>query len=153
MIVVSDTSPLTALLTVGLEEILPQLFQEVVIPQAVQNELLRSHTKLPEWLRIVAVEDAGQADKYLQVVDVGEAEAIELARELHADRLLIDERKGRKLAIKEGVPIIGLLGVVLLAKRKNLISSARQIIQRLDQEAGMYLASDITEAALKSVGE
>ena len=49
-------------------------------------ELLRSHTKLPEWLRIVAVEDAGQADKYLQVVDVGEAEAIELARELHADR-------------------------------------------------------------------
>jgi len=79
MIVVSDTSPLTVLLTVGHEGILPQLFHEVVIPQAVRNELLRSHTKLPEWLRIVAVEDVEQAGKYLQLVDVGEAEAIELA--------------------------------------------------------------------------
>lgn len=43
------------------------------------------------------------------LLTVGEAEAIELARELHADRLLIDERKGRKLAVEEGVAVIGLL--------------------------------------------
>jgi len=53
MIVVSDTSPLTALLTVGHEDILPQFFDEVFIPKAVKNELLRSHNKLPEWLRTV----------------------------------------------------------------------------------------------------
>jgi len=153
MIVVSDTSPLTALLTVGHEEILPQIFDEVFIPQAVQNELLRSHNKLPEWLRTVEIKDTAQAKKYLQIVDIGEAEAIELARELHADRLLIDERKGRKLAVQEGLPVIGLLGVVLLAKRKNLISSARQFLQRLEQEAGMYLAPDVRDTALKSVNE
>jgi len=49
-------------------------------------------------------------------VDAGEAEAIELARELHADQLLMDERKGRRLAVQEGIPVIGLLGVVLLAR-------------------------------------
>jgi predicted nucleic acid-binding protein len=67
--------------------------------------------------------------------------------------LLIDERKGRKLAVQEGIPVIGLLGVVLLAKRKGRIASARALLQRLDGEAGMYLAPDIRDAALKTVAE
>lgn len=50
------------------------------------------------------------------VVDEGEAEAIELAKELQADWLLIDERKGRRLASQERVPVIGLLGVVLIER-------------------------------------
>lgn len=84
---------------------------------------------------------------------MGEAEAIELAKELRADRLLIDERKGRRLAPLEGVPVIGLLGVVLLAKRRQLIPSARALLQRLETEAGMYLSEDIRNAALRTVGE
>ncbi|OGA03314.1 MAG: hypothetical protein A3H35_05740 [Betaproteobacteria bacterium RIFCSPLOWO2_02_FULL_62_17] len=87
------------------------------------------------------------------LLTVGEAEAIELARELHADRLLIDERKGRKLAVAEGVAVIGLLGVVLLAKRRQIISSARVLLQRLEDEAGMYLSEEIKNAALLTVGE
>ena len=138
MIVVCDTSPLTALLTVGEENLLPRIFDEVVIPEAVRDELLRNHARLPVWLRVASVRDAAQAGKYAQLVDVGEAEAIELALELHADRLLIDERKGPKLAIQEGVVVIGLLGVVLLAKRKMLIPSARTLIERLHREAGMF---------------
>ena len=153
MIVVSDTSPLTALLTVGEESLLLQLFDEVVIPSAVRKELLRGHPRLPDWLRVASVQDTAQAEKYSQLVDAGEAEAIALARELHADRLLMDERKGRKLAAREGVAVIGLLGVVLLAKRKALIPSARSLLQRLDLEAGMYLAPDIRDAALRTMGE
>ena len=153
MIVVSDTSPLTALLTVGEERLLPLLFEQVVVPLAVRDELLRTHPVMPDWLRVVSVKDTGQVVEYCQFVDVGEAEAIELALELHADRVLIDERKGRKLAIQEGVAVIGLLGVVLLAKRKALIPSARTLLLRLDQEAGMYLAPGIRDAALKTVGE
>jgi predicted nucleic acid-binding protein len=52
MIVVSDTSPLTALLTVGQADILPKLFDQVIIPEAVRVELLRSHPLLPEWLHV-----------------------------------------------------------------------------------------------------
>src|SRR5438045_8526961 len=73
------------------------------------------------------------------------------SQELHADRLLIDERKGRQLAIQEGIAVIGLLGVVLLAKRRQLVSSARALLQRLEREAGMYLSADIREAVLRSV--
>ncbi len=153
MIVVSDTSPLTVLLTVGEESLLIKLFTEVVIPEAVRNELLRAHPSLPGWLRVVSIMDAVQVQKYSRLVDVGEAEAIELARELQADRLLIDERKGRKLALQEGVAVIGLLGVVLLAKRKALIPSARGLLDRMAVEAGMYLADDIRDQALKTVGE
>ena len=153
MIVVSDTSPLTALLTVGEERLLTKLFDEVVIPLAVRNELLRKHDRLPDWLRIASVQDTAHVDKFSQLVDAGEAEAIALALELHADRVLMDERKGRKLATQEGVAVIGLLGVVLLAKRKALIPSARKLLQRMENEAGMYLAPDIRDTALKTVGE
>jgi predicted nucleic acid-binding protein len=153
MIVVSDTSPLTALLKLGEAELLPKLFQEVIIPEAVRHELLRNHFPLPLWLRVAGVKDTAQSEKYSQLVDAGEAEAIELARELQADRLLIDERKGRRLAIQEGVPVIGLLGVVLLARRKQFIPSARALIERLQAEASMYLAAEVKEAALNSVGE
>jgi len=82
MIVVSDTSPLTALLTVGDAGLLPQLFTEVVIPEAVQNELMRGHALLPDWLRVAKVQNAVEVRKFAEIVDDGEAEAIELAREL-----------------------------------------------------------------------
>ncbi len=52
MIVVSDTSPITALLAVEKAELLKQLFGEVVIPNAVETELLRTHPALPAWLRV-----------------------------------------------------------------------------------------------------
>lgn len=153
MIVVSDTSPLTALLTVGRAEILMVLFKEVVIPPAVKAELLRTHRILPPWLRVEAVNNATEVLRFAQMVHRGEAEAIELARQLHADRLLIDERKGRRLATQENVPVIGLVGVILLARRKGIIASAREMLQRLDSEAGIYLDARTREDALRSVGE
>lgn len=137
----------------GEENLLLQLFSEVIIPEAVRDELLRNHFPLPVWLRICSVSDTAQVGRYALIVDTGEAEAIELALELHADLLLIDERKGRKLAVEQGIPVIGLLGVVLLAKRRQLISSARALVQRLELEAGIFLSADIKNEALKTVGE
>lgn len=153
MIVVSDTSPVTALLIVGQADLLRQIFGEVVIPEAVESELLRSHPTLPEWLRVQPVRDKTKTNLYAQSVDRGEAEAIALAEELHADHLLIDERKGRRLAQQQGVPVVGLLGVVLLAKRARLIDSARTLLEELDQQAGIYLSTELKEAALKTVSE
>ncbi len=116
-------------------------------------ELLQTHPTLPDWLRVQALKDGAKAALYAQSVDHGEAEAIALAEVLHADHLLIDERKGRRLAQQQGVPVVGLLGVILLAKRARLIPSARSLLNRLDQEAGIYLADDLKDAALKTVGE
>ena len=88
MIVVSDTSPLTALLTVGEADLLVRLFGDVIIPKEEQNELARSHTSLPPWIRVEAVRNPTEAARLSKIVGKGEAEAIELAKELHADRLL-----------------------------------------------------------------
>ncbi len=153
MIVVSDTSPLTALLTVNQSEILPQLFAEVIVPRAVWQELQHSHPALPAWLTTRDVADSQETLRLAAMVDQGEAEAIELAKELRADLPLIDERKGRRVASQEGVPIIGLLGVVLLAKRKSFIPSARVLLETLRVEAGIYLAESLVERALASVDE
>lgn len=153
MIVVSDTSPITALLTVEEAGLLKQLFGEVVIPNAVETELLRTHPVLPGWLRVKPLQNPTTASVYARSLDHGEAEAIALAQELHADHLLIDERKGRRLAQQHGVTVVGLLGVVLLAKHAGLIPSAKVLLEKLDREAGIYLAGELKAAALKTVGE
>lgn len=142
MIVVSDTSPVTALLMVGQADLLRTLFSEVVVPEAVRDEHLRSHPRLPDWLRVVRLRDRDRAAAYGQEVDPGEAEAIALACELGADRLLIDERRGRRLAAREGVPVIGLVGVVLLARTHGSIPSARDLLQRLEAGHGSVLTID-----------
>src|SRR5439155_12492211 len=140
--------PLTALMTIGHADILQRLFAEVVIPVAVQSELRRSHATLPDWLRVQELQNDEKARLYAQTVDRGEAEAIALAEELHADHLLIAERKGRRLAQQQGVPVVGLLGVVLMARRAGFIPSARDLLTRLDQEAGVYWTDDLKETAL-----
>ena len=153
MIVVSDTSSISALLIVGEIEILSHLFGEVIIPQAVQAELAHSFQNLPFWIKIRSAKDIGLVHHFEQSVDAGEAEAIQLATELKADLLLIDDAKGRRLAQGEGLRIIGLLGVVILAKRKGLIPSARSFLSRLKSEADFFLADDIANASLLTVGE
>lgn len=59
-------------------------------------------------------------------LDTGEAEAIALAVELKADRLLIDERLGRSAALRLGLKITGVLGILVAAKRNNLIQEVKK---------------------------
>ena len=153
MIVVSDTSPVTALLSIGREQILQDLFTEVIIPLAVQNELLRSHPRLPEWIRCEAIKNLEYASLLATGLDVGEAESIVLAKEFNADWLLIDERKGRAVAAKEGVSVIGLLGVLALAKKRLILPAVRPILDKLQHDAGMYLSHGVREKLLQAVGE
>jgi len=108
---------------------------------------------LPEWLRVQAAADVELVDRHCEVVDRGEAEAIVLAKEIGADYILIDERRGRRLAREQGLRIIGLLGIVLLAKRRSLIPSARNLIEDMIRQSGVYLDDEIKNSALRSVGE
>lgn len=143
MIVVSDTSPISYLVLIEGEEVIPQLYGEVVVPEAVRRELVHSRgpekvrariSSSPSWMKVDTAEsDAGtlrpgekqQGD--LQDLDPGEREAILLAVRQEADLLLIDERVGRTVARTLGVTVTGTIGVLGAAAQKGLIDPARAV--------------------------
>ena len=153
MIIVSDTSAISALLSLAEARLLRELFGEVVVPDAVHAELLRHHPGLPEFVQVVSVRDETAVDALLNQLDPGEAAAIVVAKELNADLLLIDEKRGRRFATAQGLKIVGLVGVVLLAKQRGLLPSVRIFIERLQNEAGFHLSKEVKGAAIQLAGE
>lgn len=153
MIVVGDTSPITALLSIGRIDLLKSVFDEVVVPSAVHDELLQYHEALPTFLRVMKVRDKDGVAALAVRLDRGEAEAISLAREVNADWPLMDETAGRRVARGLGLRVLGLLGVLILARRRGLLPSLRDAILDLRSGAGFYLSNDVIGQALKEVGE
>ena len=86
-------------------------------------------------------------------VDRGDADAIALMLAKRGDVLLIDERRGRRVAQREGVPVIGLLGVLAEAKRRGLLDSLRNTLDALQRVAGFHISSDLKARVLAEVGE
>ena len=153
MIVISDTSAITSLIQIGRESILPALFTRVIIPPAVRDELLAYHMKLPEFLQIGAPGNQKSIEELIDEVDRGEAEAIVLATELIPDFLLMDDLSGRKAAIKKGLPVIGLLGVLIEAKRVGVIGKLAEVIDDLETIAGFRISENLRAEALRTAGE
>jgi hypothetical protein len=153
MLVVSDTSPVSSLVQIGHGELLQKLFGTVCIPVAVRDELVRFHATLPSFVEVRDVVDRARVNSFMPSLDLGEAEAIVLAIEAHADHLLIDERRGRSIAMQAGIPIIGLLGVLLLAKERGLISAVSECIFGLQTQAGFYVSEALIQRAPEAAGE
>ena len=153
MIVVSDTSAITALLQVRHETVLKELYGEVLIPEAVRRELLQTHPLLPAFLRSVKVLDTAEVQRLSIELDLGEAEAIILAKEIQADLLLMDELEGRRVALREGVPFIGLLGVLVRAKQTGHIASVRKLVAELETVADFRLSNEVKAIAFRNAGE
>ena len=96
--------------------------------------------------------DQQLVQKYVETIDTGEAQAIVLAIELKAT-LLIDEVAGRTAAAAAGVPYMGVLGVLSLAKHQRLISEVRPLLDRLRLELRFRIAQKLYDQFLKSIGE
>jgi predicted nucleic acid-binding protein len=153
MIVVSDTSAITSLIQIGREQLLAQLFSRVIIPAAVQAELLAFHPYLPAFIEVVGISNLAAVESLLKQVDRGEAEAIVLTEELAPDFLLVDEIAARELAVARGIRVIGLMGVFLEAKRRGFVTKVGDIITDLEQIAGFRLAPALKKRVLQASGE
>ena len=129
MLVVADTSPLNYLVLMQQDTLLPTLYERVIIPPAVHEELQRPRTPQavrqwvahpPGWLTIQPPQQPLSGQQFLRL-DEGELEAIPLAQELHADLLLMDERDGRRVARGRGLRVTGIIGVLETAAIRGLI--------------------------------
>ena len=153
MIVVSDTSAISALLLIQRTSLLTQLYQDIYIPEAVRDELAVVHPKLPDFISVGSLKDTAYRDRLLAELDPGDAAAIVLAKELRADDVLIDEAVGRRVAIREGVHVIGLIGVLLEARRRGLIPSLNDVLLELETKARFFISENLKDEALKEAGE
>jgi predicted nucleic acid-binding protein len=153
MVVVADTSPLNYLVLLGHIEILPKIYGEVLIPQAVLDELRDTDapaevhawlSALPAWLHISAVDY--QRDPLLDLLDRGERDAILLAESVKADRLIIDDFDGRRVATNRQLSVIGTLGILAEAARRNLLELP-QALQAL-QATNFHAAPALIELLL-----
>jgi uncharacterized protein len=85
-------------------------------------------------------------------LDIGDAEAITLAVELNADRLIVDERRGRNEAIKLGLQVTGILGILLAAKQQGLIPLIQPLLNDLIAN-GFWIREQLYAEALTLAGE
>jgi predicted nucleic acid-binding protein len=153
MIVVSDTSAITALLQIGCVEFLSRIYGEVFIPSEVARELACSHPVLPLFIRTIPVAQPSNCLRLLDWVDAGEAEAIVLAKELKADELLMDDPAGRRVAVAEGLKVVGLLGVILMARQRGFVSSVRVVLDELESKAGFFVSEPVRNLILREASE
>lgn len=157
---VTNTSPLIFLAKLDRLELLLQAADEIFVPSAVIDEIRQysdeANKKIEEalgtWLRVERVGDRQIVAVLLADLDKGEAEAIALARELEADRLVMDDLDARRVARRLGLDTVGTLGLLLAARLRGELASLKQEIDRLHRE-GFRVSSALVEAVLREAGE
>jgi hypothetical protein len=157
-LVAANTTPIIALSLIGELDLLRLLYDQVVVPSAVEAEVLaggrdglgRSDLQQASWLRVASLQDPRRAD-LLADLDRGEAEVLALAQEMNADLVIIDERLARLHAKRVGLTLTGTLGVLLRAKQLGHVKAVAPLIHRLRQ-GGIHL-SDLLVAEVLALAD
>jgi predicted nucleic acid-binding protein len=155
IVVVSDTSPLRYLVLVEQVEVLPRLFDEVLVPPAVLLEMSQVRTpgpvrawaaSPPAWL---TVREPSSLDPSLNL-GAGEKAAIALAQEVQAARILVDDRDAVRAARARGLTPIGTLALLDEAAERGLIADLPQTLDRLTN-ATNFRVSQATDQIIKDM--
>jgi len=163
MPVVSNTSSVLNLAIIGQLSLLHEQFGEIWIPAAVLGEL-RVEEDLPGsqavrgaleagWLGVEEVKDQMLAQVLQRDLDKGEAEAIVLALQMKAGRVLLDEREGRRVAKSLGLNVTGVLGILLRARREGRLPSLQKAMDELRERAGFRIGAELYADILRESGE
>ncbi len=159
-LVVADTTPLSCLLRIGRTDILRTLFSDIRVPTAVADELDRGGALVGDWrpsllsfARIEPLDPSPLLTVLLDELDAGEAAALALATQLRADLVLLDELRGRAVAARLGVPALGTLGLIALAKKRGVIAAARPVIAQVRAEGGLWVTDKLVAEVLARIGE
>lgn len=133
MTVVSNTTPIISLASIGRINILKKFFDNIYVPKAVYNEI-KSKDSFgfdeidDEFFIVKEVHDRLAVDILLNDLDIGEAETIILAKEVNADIVLIDENIGYKIASSQNLNVKRTLSLIIASKNKGYIDCVKPIL-------------------------
>jgi predicted nucleic acid-binding protein len=161
MNVVSNASPLIALIRLGHLDLLRQLYGTVVIPDAVWHEVVVEGADQPgaeavssaSWIVRRTVTNRPLVHALRQELDAGEAEAIALAVEIDDALLLMDERLGRDTVRHFGIRYTGVVGVLIEAKHKGLVQALQPLLDALRNLVGFRVSEALYRRVLQDEGE
>lgn len=152
-----NTTPLIALADIGKLDLLPRLFGEIHVVQAVVAECAAGGPipvpDLPTlpWIQVVAATEP-TLPGLLLTLDRGERDTLAMALKLGAERVIIDERIGRDMAELLGLSVVGTLGVLLKAKNDSLIPSFYEGVKQM-QANGVFYHPALVDKLRRLAGE
>lgn len=158
---VSNASPLINLARIGRLDVLRDLYRELLIPEAVRQEVVVEGEGKPgamevarsDWIITQQVSNDEEVKLLRFDLDAGEAASIVLALEQDADLLLMDDRMGRKLAEHMGLIYTGTVGALIEAKKTGIIESIEPILEDLRDRAGFRMTDSLINHALTLADE
>jgi hypothetical protein len=160
MMVISDTSCIGYLIIIDKLQLLKNNFSEIIVPDIVNKKILQLSSRYnlakylnAECIKSLSISNTTLYRELLNQVDEGESEAIVLSKEINADLLSVDERKGTLLARSLGIKTIGLLGVLLLSKEKKIINLAKPILDELITNTTFRIDKNLYTNVLKQANE
>ena len=156
---VVNASPLILMFKSGLADLLPKLFAEVVVPDAVWKEIMAGGERDAAAARLPAVSWVHRATATKIAPEVlvwnlgdGESEVLSFALAQPDYRALVDDRAARNCARTLGIRTLGSGGMLILAKRRGLIQSVSAEVQKL-RDAGLWLSDEIVALLKERAGE
>lgn len=162
MIIVADTTPLISLMKIGRLDLIHDLFGEILIPNAVYEELT-GNPRFPEeskqiqqcqYIKRTKIEDIRAVDLLSRSsgLDIGESEAIVLSDSMKASLLLMDEVKGRRVAKRMGINLMGTVGILAIAYKDDLMTS-EDILNCIDilKKEGRHISNELYDQLIQKI--
>lgn len=157
MTVISDTGPLIYLVRIGHLSLLKDQFGSITIPEEVYREICVKGKDKPgaevieqaDWINTKKVSDKGLVDLLRIDLDKGESELIALAKQVDAEKVIIDEKIPRKKLKSMGFEVVGTVGILVFASQKGLISDLKGSLDEL-REKGTWISDGLYDKALGS---
>ncbi len=156
--IIVNSTPLIVLGNIGYLWILKEMYGEIIIPRAVydevtvHNDVASNLLKSERWIKVDDSVVGADRKMYRARLHAGEVEVMILAQEQAADMVIIDDNEAKKTAKYLGLNVTGTLGVLMTARKKDMISSLEEVLEKLEN-VGFYIGDDLKENILRLVGE
>ncbi|MEI7650033.1 MAG: DUF3368 domain-containing protein [Methanomicrobiales archaeon] len=161
---VSDSSPLIHLTAIGRLSLLKDYYNSIIIPTADWREVVEQggsrkgameirNTRADGWITVASPKNVALIKALLQDLHEGEAESIALAIELNAGIIILDETEARRSAEQHGLPVIGIIGILMQAKADGKVRSMRAELDRLHKTGNFWISKSLHQMILTNAGE